>query len=398
MHFALVIPELHKRGGTERCMASLAEALQRRGHRFTVFANRTDPAVLPEAKRWRVPMVRRPHLLRFFSFLVAQGITRFFAEAVARRDAAMGGERFDLVLSTGPDVLRPGMTVLHCSAAGFAQLAREESQQSAGSLLSRLKRWNSALSYRAIAKIERRVVGRGARTGVTVSQTLKDEFREFHGERADSLQVIPDGVDLSEFYPTSPAAREHARARLNVSSEQKVVLFVGHNWYRKGLPTLVEAINQIDRAVLVVAGAGERLLRSTIEQTLQGRVRFVGTCKEMSELYAAADALVLPTLHEPFGLPVLEAMACGVPVVVSRRAGVAELITDGVDGLLLEDPTDAAELTRAIARILDDSSLRNRMSAAGARTAERYSWDTLAEQFEALCWETCREAAGRNGR
>jgi glycosyltransferase involved in cell wall biosynthesis len=199
MHFALVIPELHKRGGTERCMASLAEALQRRGHRFTVFANRCDGSVLPGAKRWHVPMVRRPHLLRFLSFFLAQGSARFLAQAVARRVATTGGERFDLVLSSGPDVLRPGVTVLHCSAAGFAQLAREESQQSSGSLLSRLKRWNSALSYRAIAKIERRVVGWGAGTRVAISQTLKDEFSKFHGERADGLRVIPDGVDLSEF-------------------------------------------------------------------------------------------------------------------------------------------------------------------------------------------------------
>ena len=81
------------------------------------------------------------------------------------------------------------------------------------------------------------MVGRGARTGVAISQTLKDEFREFHGERANGLQVVPDGVDLNEFYPTTRESREHARARLNVSSEQKVVLFVGHNWYRKGLPT-----------------------------------------------------------------------------------------------------------------------------------------------------------------
>jgi glycosyltransferase involved in cell wall biosynthesis len=189
------------------------------------------------------------------------------------------------------------------------------------------------------------------------------------------------------------------RRELKITPEQKVVLFVGHNWHRKGLPTLVQAISRMSGdAVLVVAGAGERLLQTTVEQTLQSRVRFVGTCKEMSELYAAADVLALPTLHEPFGLPVLEAMACGVPVVVSRRAGVAELITDGADGLLLKDPTDAAELKRAIARILDDSSLRSGMSAAGAHTAKRYSWDTLAEQFETLCCETCREAAGRNRR
>lgn len=419
MHFALVIPELHKRGGTERCMASLAEALQRRGHRFTVFANRCDPAVLPGAQRWRVPMVRRPHLLRFFSFLFAQAIARFLAQGSARfvaqglpqtlpqgiasRLTTMRGERFDLVLSTGPDVLRPSVTVLHCSAAGFARLARDESQQSSGSLLSRLKRWNSALSYRAIARVERRVIGRGARTSVAISQTLKDEFKQFHGERASGLQVIPDGVDLSEFGPRGVEVRERVRRQMNIAAEEKIVLFVGHNWYRKGLPTLVDAIKRMSGdAVLVVAGAGERLLRIEMAHALEGRIRFVGTCNSMADLYAASDVLALPTLHEPFGLPVLEAMACRLPVVVSRRAGVAELITDGVDGLLLKDPTDALELTRAIEQVLHDPSLRNGMSEAGRRTAEQYSWDALAGQFETLCLEArrqlCCEVAGRNGR
>jgi len=388
MHFALVIPELHKQGGTERCMASLAEALERRGHRFTVFANRRDPSVLAAAPWHRVPMVRSPHIPRFFSFFVAQSL--------ARRWANLKGERFDVVFSTGPDVLTPNVTVFHCSAAGFAELARQDSQEQRGSWLSRLKRWNSELSYRAIAKVERRVMARGARQGVAISRALKDEFTHFHGAQADRLRVIPDGVDLSDFYPRGSEVRARVRAELGIGDDQRVVLFVGHNWFRKGLSTLIEAVARIDdsNVLLLVAGAGEDTLRQEATRKLSSRVRFVGTHTKMPELYAAADVLALPTLHEPFGLPVLEAMACRLPVIVSRNSGVAELITDGTDGLLISNPQDAAELCTQLQRVLTDAHFAETLAVSGRRTAERFSWDSLATEFEALCID----AAGRNGR
>jgi UDP-glucose:(heptosyl)LPS alpha-1,3-glucosyltransferase len=381
MHFALVIPELHKQGGTERCMASLAEALERRGHDFTIFANRRDPGVLKSAKWHRVPMLKRPHIPRFFSFLSNQALARWVAN--------VRGERFDAVFCTGPDVLRPTVTIFHCSAAGFAELASHASQERSGSAISRLKRWNSRLSYRAIATLERRVVRNGAQTAVAISQTLRSEFQRHHGEDAGRLKILPDGVDLREFTPKGADVRERVRRELCIPREARVVLFVGHNWLRKGLPTLIEAVNRVrdDNAVLVVAGAGESTLRSDAERTLGNRVRFLGTRSDMADLYASSDVLALPTIHEPFGLPVLEAMACALPVIVSRNAGVAELITDGSDGVLLDDPSDAGELAAAITHLLADLHTRELMGAAARKTAEQFSWDALAARFESMCDE-----------
>jgi glycosyltransferase involved in cell wall biosynthesis len=389
MHFALVIPELHKRGGTERCVASLAEALVRRGHRFTVFANQRDPQVLPSAKWRRVPIVRRPHIPRFFSFMVSQELVR----AVGRAR----GDCFDAVLSTGPDVLSPEVTVFHCSAAGFAQLAKNSSQQREGSAMSRLKRWNSRLSYRAIAYMERQVVRRGARRAVAISGALKREFEHFHGPSASRLQVIADGVDLADFFPRGADTRARLRADLRISPEQRVVLFVGHNWFRKGLPTLVEAMRHLrtPNALLLIAGAGDPAHEKQIAATLGSRVRFLGVRSDMAELYACADSVALPTLHEPFGLPILEAMACGVPVVVSKVAGVSELISDGIDGLLLDDANDATALAGKLDLLLATGDFRDRIASAAITTAARFSWDALAPQFEALCEEAIADRSAR---
>jgi glycosyltransferase involved in cell wall biosynthesis len=384
MHFALVIPELHKRGGTERCTADLAEALVRRGHRFTIFAHHRDRAVLPGSRWHRVPMLPRPHLPRFFSFLVAQT----FARALAR----MRGERFDLVLCTGPDVLRPHISVFHCSAAAFAELATDESQQVHASKLSRVRRWTSRLTYRAIACVEEQVASRGAQRAIAISNHLKNEFGRLHGAHAAQMKVLPDGVDLLEFYPRGIQARLRVRRELDIEPQDKAVLFVGHNWLRKGLPTLAKAIarDEDDRLVLVVAGMGDKQARSEISEQLGTRVRFVGTWARMAELYAAADVLVLPTLHEPFGLPVLEAMACGLPVIVSRSAGVAELITHGIDGLLLSDPRDPAEVAQLLRRLLVDSLLRQTLAANARHRAQQFSWDALAADFEAIADDAAR--------
>lgn len=389
MHFALVIPELHKRGGTERCVAGLAEALVRRGHRFTVFSNQRDPQVLPSAAWRRVPIVRRPHIPRFFSFLVAQELIR----AVGRAR----GERFDAVLSTGPDVLSPEVTVFHCSAAGFAELAKDSTQEREGSAMSRLKRWNSRLSYRAIAHMERKVVSRGARRAVAISGALKREFEHFHGPSASRLQVIADGVDHTDFFPRGADTRARLRSDLRISAEQRVVLFVGHNWFRKGLPTLVEAMRRLQTpaAVLLIAGAGDPAHEKQITTTLSPGVRFLGVRTDMAELYSCADAVALPTLHEPFGLPILEAMACGVPVVVSKLAGVSELIHDGVDGLLLADPSDATALAGKLDLLLANGDFRDRIGSAAIATATKFSWDALAPQFEALCEEAIAERSAR---
>ena len=386
MNLALVIPELHKTGGTERCMSSLAEALARRGHRFTIFSSQRDPAVLPSSRSFRVPMIRRPLGLRFFSFLVAQRIRRGFV-----------GSRFDLVISTGPDVLKPDVTILHCCAGSFAKLSKEGNQHASGSLVSALKRWNGRLGYAAIAAVERYVARAGARRVIAISNSLKSEIVEQYGSVAVRAHVLPDGVDAAEFRPCTAEMRLAARQKLSLSPEDNVVLFVGHNWHRKGLPALAEAIRTLKNnwtsvpCTVLIAGDGDEETRQRITSLLHDRVRFLGREPDMARVYAAADMLVLPTLSEPFGLPVLEAMACGLPVIVSRIAGVSELLTDGVDALFIQNPRDVNEIAARIRKLLACPDCRVRMGLAARMTAEKYTWDTLAERFEAICADLLQE-------
>jgi glycosyltransferase involved in cell wall biosynthesis len=184
--------------------------------------------------------------------------------------------------------------------------------------------------------------------------------------------------------------RHDVRAQLSIPDDQPVVLFVGYNWERKGLNTLVSALAAIGRpesirgpCLLVVGGHGRPSYEARARRHLAGNVRFLGTRDDVARLYGAADVCVLPSREEPFGLPIIEAMACGLPVIVSRGAGVAELISDGVDGVLLDDPADSAELAAKLVDILADPDRRLRMGAQARSTAERYSWDVIAGRVEA---------------
>ncbi len=385
MKVAFVIPEIHKRGGTERCVAGLAAALAARGHKITLFSATRDESLPPDVIWHHVPMIPRPHIARFFSFLIMNSIVR-----VATR--LVDGGRFDIVHSTGPDVLRPTITTFHCCAMSFARvLSRKKSDWTWRSRLSRFRRWLNALSYLAIAGPERYVARAGARRVLAVSNVLASEVSAHYRPLPERLGVLQNGVDLREFHPWGREDIAGARRALAIPNGREVVLFVGYNWERKGLDVLVDALGRLAEQhrkpwtyLIVAGGTGRRAYMEDVRIRLNGNVRFLGTRADMPRIYNAADLLVLPSEQEPFGLPVLEAMACSVPTIVSRCSGVAEVITDGFDGVLLDDPTNPEELAGKIEGLMCDPEFRRDMGVRARKTAEKFSWDEIARQVEGI--------------
>jgi UDP-glucose:(heptosyl)LPS alpha-1,3-glucosyltransferase len=113
--------------------------------------------------------------------------------------------------------------------------------------------------------------------------------------------------------------------------------------------------------------------------------------REVESYYAAADLYAGPSLEDSFAIPPLEAMACGLPVIVSRQAGVSELLTHGVDGFILEDATDARQLAEFILTIYENPDLRQFLSVNAAATARYYTWQRNAEEMKSFFNECLRE-------
>jgi len=176
------------------------------------------------------------------------------------------------------------------------------------------------------------------------------------------------------------------------------LLLIGNDWKKKGLDTLLRALQllkDVPVRLLVVGSDDPNLYKMRLDETgLRDRVRFEGRSSDVLSFYAAADLYVGPSLEDAFGLPILEAMACGLPVIASAQAGVSEFIHDGETGAVLSDPCDYGKLASEIQKLYSDASLQRRMSlAASAYVQKFFSWDQNALQTKEFLELTGQESA-----
>jgi D-inositol-3-phosphate glycosyltransferase len=215
--------------------------------------------------------------------------------------------------------------------------------------------------------------------------------------RADrrKIEVVPPGVDLKRFHP---ADRELARHTLGWKPDEKHLLFVGRLEPLKGVDTIFEAAHQVRSMrpdlfgklrISVIGGdlenADEEMLRLRMLQhmlELEYHIEFIGAKSQdwLPDYYRAAEALVMPSDYESFGMVALEAMACGTPVIASEVGGLAFLIQDGVTGYHIPVREPNALAQRMIA-LLDNPDKRDRIGQAAYETAKRYSWSHVTDQL-----------------
>ena len=220
------------------------------------------------------------------------------------------------------------------------------------------------------------------------SRMVREEILQSFRIDAALLHVIYNGVDLEAFRPAERAARRGAaRAGLGCSPRDTVFLFVGSGYWRKGLDTAIEALALSGSQAfwLVVAGRdrdASRFVRQAERAGLGARVKFLGARDDVRPLYAAADCLLLPTRYDPFPNTALEALAMGVPAIVSTRCGAAEIVREGENGWVCA-PGDAPGLAKRMHEA--DRALRNPDLGATVRaSAEPFGLDAMGRQLGLL--------------
>lgn len=219
------------------------------------------------------------------------------------------------------------------------------------------------------------------------SHMVKDEIRLYFGLPEDRLHVIYSGIDRQVFHPGLAAEfRSETRTRYGIPADATLFLFVGSGFERKGLRALLASLSRLpsDCHLLVVGkDKKEQAYRQLAGQLDVGeRVHFAGGQKDTRPFYGAADAFVLPTLYDPFPNTVLEAFACGLPVVTSRKSGAAELIRDADNGYVC-DALDVEQLA-AVMEKLTSPSHRQAMGAAALCTVEPLSLEHMSRQLTSL--------------
>ena len=202
------------------------------------------------------------------------------------------------------------------------------------------------------------------------------------------LSVIQPGVDL----PAGPRDRDDARRRLGLPADVGLALFIGNDYQRKGLPALLAALADLPDLHLAVIGNGAHVpsfRQRAAELGVQQRVHFLGSLSDTGPAYQAADLLVHPTTEDTYAMVVLEALAHGLPVVVSAPAycGIAADLQDGRNALIVADPRDPAQIAACVSRILQDCELAMALGEAGRRFASGCGWDAIAARQEAIYLE-----------
>ncbi|WP_404392320.1 glycosyltransferase family 4 protein [Humibacillus xanthopallidus] len=215
-------------------------------------------------------------------------------------------------------------------------------------------------------------------------------LRQSYPRLAIPTVVIGNGVDIERFRPPTSDERGAARAAIGRSADDRVVLFIGNEFGRKGLPLLIAAMAGLDaRTHLHVVGGTPDLIvqasSSTAAAAVEGRVHLEGPHPDPRPWLSAADVLVMPSAYESFGLVVLEALASGVPVVATPTGCVRDLVVDGINGAVV-DPTPGA-LVRGLNAVLAGD--RSALARAARATAEEHSWARVAQRYLDLLTEVC---------
>lgn len=374
MDVALCYPTVvPARGGCETYITDLARRLARDGHRVHLYAAKWDPAALPpSAHVHRIDAAGRIRCLRPWRFAAACEA----ALAGARHDVSIGFDK-----TWGQDILYP-QGGLNAATQYHNRLKYHNP----------LVRWAAAAgkwfdpAWWSFARLEKKQYLGPARPVVVVnSRMVRSHFEQFLGIDPDTVRIVPSAIDPLRFAADDRLRRRQAeRDKWGVAPGTGVGLFIAMNYRLKGLDPLLRAVRRVpaDRDFrLVVVGHRKyaEFQRLAADLGVAGRVSFLGHRSDPKDAYFAADFLVHPTFYDPCSLVVLEALACGLPVITTRYNGAAELLPAEA-GVVVDTPHDAAGLAAAIARCLDPG-FRPAAATAARQAAARW---TFEDHYRAL--------------
>jgi UDP-glucose:(heptosyl)LPS alpha-1,3-glucosyltransferase len=355
-------------GGAERFAERAIEALQERGVAINIYTRKWPPS----ASRRITPVICNPFYIG--SLWRDSG----FAASVR---AALRRDRPDIVQSheriEGCDVFRAG--------DGVHRVWLEERTRTGG----RRARLRIAANpyHRYVLDAEARMFASPSlKAVICISQMVRDDIRRHFQVDDDKLHVIYNAVDPREFSVVVRNDREATRSTLGLADNHFLFLLVGSDYARKGVATAIRALRRLPAtARLAIVGrdkAPQRYARLAQRIGVADRVIFVGPRKDPRPYLGAADAFVLPTIYDPLSNAVLEALACGLPVVTSERCGAGELVLQHDAGFLC-DAMDNAAFADRMRRLLEPPE-RERMSANAIAAVADLTSENMTTRMLAL--------------
>ena len=218
------------------------------------------------------------------------------------------------------------------------------------------------------------------------SRRVREDVKQHFGLDDAQLPVIYNGVDTALFHPNLQSHRAEVRQRYGIPETAPLLLYVGSGFERKGVGRAIQALAAHAEVHLMIVGGDKHARRYQALATqlgLEARVHFAGVQKDVKPFYGAADALILPTLYDPFPNVCIEALACGLPLLTSQQCGAAELLKTGETGWVC-DALDVAGLTQHIGHWLAARPHWDRLRHQARQLAEPFTLESTAQALIAL--------------
>lgn len=390
MRLGVVSPFLDRQHGTELCIVEQIERLASREQwQIELYSQRVaqiDGLRAGAASNgspeggifWRrVSQIPGPQLLKYPWWFLANHWARW-------KDRRLGRVEYDLLYSPGINCLDADVIAVHIVFHGFYERVREQLALRRVPLRSWPRVLHRKLYYKLIMFLERRIYRKSHVRLLAVSTVVAKQLDRHFGRR--DVVVIPNATNPLRFNPAARSEkRPQSRSMFGFADTDFIVLLIGNDWKKKGLDVLLQAAAQLlDLPLrLLVVGTDDPGIYGDVVQKLglEKKIRFEAPSPDVVRFYAAADVYAGPSLEDAFNLPILEAMACGLPVIASAMAGAAELIEDGTTGFILPDPRNAQMLAELLRSLWTDAPRRTCISEAAASAAARWTWDENAAKL-----------------
>ena len=360
---AVIVPKYGLVGGGERFVYEVTERIaHEQQFELHVLANRWKVAAESPVIFHKVPSISFPRFMRAFIF-------PWFAQ----RMVAAGG--YDLIHSHDR-IFKADIVSLH----GFPheQWIRD------------VRKKSPSLFDRGVIAVERCMIKNGVDTTfLPVSSLAMDSFHRTYPKLPGIWDIVPPGVDFTRFSsPSREECRTKIRKRHGIGDHDVLFLFVGMNFEVKGLEAIISGMAKAKKSrgdakiTLLVVGKGDKrkFTRIAVSLGIAESVVFAGIMENgIEQYYRAADVFVMLSAFDTFGMVVLEAMAAGLPSVISNTVGAKDLIENGVNGFIIQDCTNTAAVADNFSSLLD-AERRHRLGEAAQSTAEKFSWEHLASR------------------
>lgn len=362
MKIAVVIPKYGLMGGAEGFAYELTERLAARsGFEMHVFANKWCPGN-PSIAFHKVPILAFPRLLRQIGFA-------YFSSKLIRLTD------YDIIHSHDR-IFRMDLFTMH----GIPHKT----------WITEVRRKPLSLFDRSMAWVEEKALN-GSRVPLVlpVSSLVKDELLRVYDIPEPKIRVIHPGVSTDRFSGLNKdMCRREIRELHGLSPNDIIVLFVGMNFEVKRLELILGSIaglvgkrNRNSAMKLLVVGKGREGRYRSLARDLGivNRVVFAGVTNEVEKYYLASDIFAMPSAFDTFGLAVLEAMAAGLPVIITRTVGARDLIDPGVHGFILPENPSLSDMTEVLTTLIQPE-MRKKMGENSRKAALKHDWDIVANK------------------